>query len=320
MGCEGWATPQAPETRMSRRFTSTARPQAFTLIELLVVIAIIALLVGILLPALSKARANARLVVCGNNCRQMALGMNLYATDSKDWYPVQPRRPIPPGDSRYMQDQELHGGVAGMFSLHQVGTQNLNAGGDGYLGGPGATEETAAYRDGNRIALMQPYLDGFAYLYCPADKEDLWWSPSQTTRRVGSGRPVLPKAPQSAREVVSYNISFLYIAGFKTDEPVLVKPAPMWGDEFLSYDLALNAFYQDATDQAAAGVRGFGEYSPRDNHGRDGGNFSFTDGHVELYKGNIHDDIFGNEDPRRPLTYGINEINPKRSEKVQTID
>jgi prepilin-type N-terminal cleavage/methylation domain-containing protein/prepilin-type processing-associated H-X9-DG protein len=302
---------------MSRRPEPIARPRAFTLIELLVVIAIIALLVGILLPALGKARANARLSVCANNCRQVSLGMNLYATDSKDWYPVQPRRPIPPGDARYMQDQELHGGVAGLFSLRQIGTQNLNPGGDGYLGGPGATDETAAYRDGNRVPLMQPYLDGFAYLYCPADKEDLWWSPSQTTRRVGSGRQVVPKAPQSAQEVVSYNISYLYIAGFKTDEPVLVKPAPMWGDEFLSADIGTNAFYRDPADQSAAGVRNFGEYSPRDNHGREGGNFSFTDGHVEYYKGNIHDDIFGNPAKR---VYGINEIKPNRSEQVQTID
>ena len=122
---------------------------AFTLIELLVVVAIIAILAAMLLPALSRAKAQARRVQCLSNERQIALIWQMYAQDNNDNLVMNGK---PDNSDRYPFPAKPVLWVGGMFS-YTPDTTNLHL-----------------LLDPN-WALFAPYVKAYGIYHCPADTD-----------------------------------------------------------------------------------------------------------------------------------------------------
>ncbi len=305
-----------------QRLTKTG----FTLIELLVVIAIIALLIGILLPALGKARESAQRTACLANERQVGTMMSSYALDNKDWFPLMPMQRgggaehdfiagTVDGDplSRVLRDQEIYGGVAGLFSLFQVGDAEFRGydqvpeGDRGFIGlgaaaNPGVPP-FGAYHDGNDVPLLDSYTDGYGVLTCPSDKSDMYYGANYGNQNdydwaLANNTMKTPEAPGSELDVIHYNVSYLYVAGLQYGEGKYPVPIPIWGDETDSKDV-IQAWWEDQSDdiRKRVGYDPESRYAEVDNHGTAGANFIYSDGHGAFIRAkngiSVHDQIFG---------------------------
>ncbi|MFN7019734.1 MAG: prepilin-type N-terminal cleavage/methylation domain-containing protein [Phycisphaerales bacterium] len=260
-----------------RRRTAPAtpdRPLGFTLVELLVAIAVIALLIGILLPALSGARATSRRVACLSNQRQLGLALQMYVSDAKDWTPREAgrsERPIasaPPYNPQwayvlrpYVDDRATSLGWP------------LDPGGMG--GGPDHAgdrfKDAVYYRDPARPPDDHPIhyvLNGISFRAEP---------------RAGQAPQIntFAKPPTPMRRYPRPHET-VYLACFTDDEDRVF--ARQWLPGASNYALAIAYDLHSASSVNGASTSGvYGQRIEPKRHG-DGANAVFLDGHAEFVK------------------------------------
>ncbi len=278
------------------------KKHGFTLIELLVVISIIAVLMAIMMPALGKAREQAKRILCGANERQILQGLNNYSVDNKGY--LVPDRGIRPN---------IIGNLTGGVRYLAGGIDQVGRPWDSCL---------AEYMGTDKKDIFKKWLE------CPADKKP--------RKRRAIGTDVLYQSDsqdEPLKRSYSPNRSFYngtnYYGGerscpelqgdlsciptviykVRTPAQVIHLGETHFGKDELGDPYGAvqgsTAWSQFAKPYVSTALGSDGKRMPVHTLHKDGGNYGFTDGHVEWH-GLVKGERYGDGQPYAGLQYPFN--------------